>query len=268
MGHVVPVNRQTGTADVRACREADAVAEGKLAEFLLPPGALGDALDAFAQSRAAAGAAVHGHAVGLHQLLQAQIDGIDAELLGNFIELDLHREARLRRAMAALRSAGGLVRKNAHPFELISRHFVSNRLQRAGVINRGQTVAAIAAAVEISFILHRLNRAVALHAGFGPHFDRMSAAMDVKRFFPRERDFDWPSGDHRKFGNADLVRKRIAFSAEAAAHRSRDDADAARGEPKNFGQRAMNVMGSQGRRPQRELIVRAVEGHRRVLLHR
>ena len=57
--HVVPVNRQARAADVRACREADAVAEGKLAEFFLPLGALGDALGAFAQAGAADAQAVH-----------------------------------------------------------------------------------------------------------------------------------------------------------------------------------------------------------------
>ena len=49
--------------------------------------------------------AVHGTAVGLHELLEPQIDGIDAELLGDFIELNFQGKARLGRAVAALGSA-------------------------------------------------------------------------------------------------------------------------------------------------------------------
>jgi hypothetical protein len=69
--HFVPVNRQARAADVRACRESDAVAERQTAKFFLPFGALGDALDALAQSCAADAQTVDGKAVGLHQLLEA-----------------------------------------------------------------------------------------------------------------------------------------------------------------------------------------------------
>ena len=62
--------------------------------------------------------------------------------------------------------------------------------------------------------------------------------------------------------------KRIALAAEAAAHRSRDDADAARGKFQHLGQGAMEIVRRLGRRPNGELIVRAVETHGAVLLHR
>ena len=89
---------------------------------------------------------VHRDAVGLDELLEPQLDRVEVEFLGDFIELNLEGEARLRRAVATLRSAGRLIGKNSHALELISRHFVSHRLQRAGIIDRSQAVAAVAAA--------------------------------------------------------------------------------------------------------------------------
>jgi hypothetical protein len=98
-------------------------------------------------------------------LLEAQFDGIDAELFGDFIELNFLSKARLRRTVAALWPAGRLIGENPHAFKFISRHFVGDRLQCAGVVDRRQAITAVAAAVEIGFILHRLNRTVVLYAG-------------------------------------------------------------------------------------------------------
>src|SRR6185369_11615170 len=101
MRHVVPVNRQARAADIRAGGKADAVTERELAKFVTPSGALGDALDAFAQPRAADAETIYGNAVRLDELLEAHVDGIETKLLGDLVELDLHRETRLRRPMTA-----------------------------------------------------------------------------------------------------------------------------------------------------------------------
>jgi hypothetical protein len=151
--------------------------------------------------------------------------------------------------VAALGSARGFVGENANAFKFILRHIVSDGLQRAGVIDRGQPVATITAAVEKSFILHRLDRAVAFHAGFRPHFDRMSAAVDIKGFLASERNFDRPSRDHRKLGRAELVGKRIALAAEATSHWRRNDANAARGEPEHFSESPVDIVRGLRRRP-------------------
>src|SRR5688500_9966780 len=132
--------------------------------------------------------------------------------------------------MAALRPARRLVREHTHALKFIRRHIVGHGLESAGIIDRRQAVAAVAAAVEIGFVLHRLDRAVVFDAGFGKHLDRVSATMDVKGFLAVERDLDRPAGDHRKFCSADLVRKPIALAAEAAAHRSGDNAATAGGQ--------------------------------------
>ena len=122
--------------------------------------------------------------VGLDQLLEAQIDGIDAELFGDFVELDFQRKARLRRAVAALRAARRFIREHAHALEFVRRHIVSHGLQRAGVIDGRQAVTAVAAAVEIGFVLHRLDRAVVFHAGLGKHLDR-DVCRDGRKTIPR-----------------------------------------------------------------------------------
>src|SRR4029078_7056003 len=90
----------------------------------------------------------------------------------------------------------------------------------------------------------------------------------IKAFFPSEGNFYRPSRDHRKFRGADLVRKRVAFAAEAAADGGGNDADPARGYFQDLGQSAMEIVGCLGRCPDGELVVRAVKTDGAILLHR
>src|SRR5439155_18360548 len=51
VGHVVPVDRQAGPADVAAQRQADALAERQLPELVVPAARLDDAVDALVGRR-------------------------------------------------------------------------------------------------------------------------------------------------------------------------------------------------------------------------
>ena len=82
------------------------------------------------------------------ELHEAQVGGIDPERDGDLVELDLEPEARLRRAVAALGSAGRLVGEGPAAAETVARDVVGDGLQRAGVEGRGDAVAAVRAAVE------------------------------------------------------------------------------------------------------------------------
>ena len=60
---------------------------------------------------------------GLATMLQPQLGRIHAELLGDLVELHFLAEARLRRAVAALRAAGRLVGEVAAGLELEARQW-------------------------------------------------------------------------------------------------------------------------------------------------
>ena len=80
--------------------------------------------------------------------------GIEAELLGGLVDLALHGEARLRRAVAALGAAGRLVREDARALELVDGDLVGDGLERARVEGRRHAVGAVGAAVEPGAEVH------------------------------------------------------------------------------------------------------------------
>src|SRR5438128_11584722 len=95
----------------------------------------------------------------------AHLRGIETQLFSNLAELPLQRITRLRRAVSALWSARRLVGEDAQAIEFVTRHFVSHRLQRAGVERARHAVTPVSAAVKKRFEMHRGDRAVFLHSG-------------------------------------------------------------------------------------------------------
>ena len=211
--------------------------------------------------------AVHRHAVGLDDLLEAQLHRVQPQFLRDLIELNLHGEPGLRGAVAALGAAGRLVGEHPHTLELVGRQVVGHRLQRPGVVDGGQAVAAVAAAVQKGPEPHGLQRAVTLDPRAHPHLHRMASPVHVERLLAVERDLHRPAGDHGQLGHRDLVGERIALAPEAAAHRRGDDPDMPHGQVQDTGQGTMHVVRGLGRGPQGELAVGGVGRQRAVLLH-
>jgi hypothetical protein len=60
--------------------------------------------------------------VGLDEVAETHFGRIDAELLGELVEMHFHRKARLRGAVPALGAAGRLVGERARPTEPVGRH--------------------------------------------------------------------------------------------------------------------------------------------------
>src|SRR5712691_1743839 len=95
--------------------------------------------------------------------------GIETQLFGNLVEVNLQSITRLRRAMPALWSTRWLVGEDTQSFEFVTRHFVSHRLQRAGIERARDAIAAVSAAIKKRFEVHRGDRAVFLHPGLYVH---------------------------------------------------------------------------------------------------
>src|SRR5206468_9679109 len=146
--HLVPVDRQAGTAQIGPAGEAETAAGTELAEAIAPVGALDHGLNALLETDRADLQPVGGERVGLGEHAEAQIRRISTELFCDLVELDLLAEARLRRAMAALGSARRLVGKDARGLELVLRQLIRHRLQRTGVESARDAIGAVAAAID------------------------------------------------------------------------------------------------------------------------
>ena len=138
------------------------------------------------------------------------------------VDLALHGEARLRRAVAALGAAGRLVGEDARALELVDGDLVRHRLERARVEGGRHAVGAVRAAVEPRAEVHAGDGAVLREAGLDPHQHGVAAAVDVEDLFARERDLHRAARELRQLAGGDLVGEGIELAAEAAADRRRD----------------------------------------------
>src|ERR1700738_2221603 len=116
--------------------------------------------------------------------------------------------------------------------------------------------------------MHGGDAAVFFYAGFEIHQDRMAAAVAVENFFASKTDVYCPIENERGFGDYDFVIEGIALAAEAAAVGSGDDANVRGRHLQNFGERAVQIVGSLRAGPDRELAIGIFDGHGGVLLDR
>ena len=175
-----------------------------------------------------------------HGVVDAPLRRVDVERRAILSICTSRREARLRRAVAALGSAGRLVGEGAAAAEAVARDLVGDRLQRAGVEGRGHAVAAVGAAVEqrLQLLPDDFEPLFGFsNAGSKLHQHRVAAAVAVEDLFARERDLHRPPEEQRRLGGDDLVVERIGLAAEAAAVGRGDDADL-RGRPRRAPWRA------------------------------
>ena len=246
--------------------EADTAAFWKLSEFFTPTGRFHNAANAFGKIYGAEPKEIRSVRVRRLHDAQPQIGRIDLQLFRDFIELHFLAKARLHGTVSALRSTWRFIRERAAALESIARYMVSRGLQRASVKRAGHAVRAVRATIDQRLQMHGGDGAVFFHAGFEIHQDRVAAAMAVKNFFARQADFYRAVKKERGFGHHDFVIERIALASEAAAIRSRDDANMRGRHLQDFGERAMQVVRGLGAGPNGEFAVGIFSRHRGVLL--
>src|SRR4029077_5585472 len=120
MRHRIPVDREPRARDERGARQADPTSGGQLPELVLPARAPDDLLDAAPQRHRADAQPVGGDRIGRNQVFEPELSRIEPQLLGDLVEVDLEREARLRSAVAAFRSTRRLVREGSCALELVT----------------------------------------------------------------------------------------------------------------------------------------------------
>src|SRR5262249_61410359 len=115
--------------------------------------------------------------------------------------------------------------------ELISRWLKDRRVKGAGY-----AVASIGPSIKDRAMMHGRDGAVLFESGLRLHQHRMPATVTIENFLACQTDLHRAAGDHREFGDHDLVIEWIALTPEASSIRSRNDADVACRELKDFGQ--------------------------------
>ena len=203
-----------------------------------------------------------------HDGASPHLRGVESERFRNPVEVDLEGKPGLRRAVAALRAAGRLVREDAAPLELVPRDPVGHRLERARVEGGRDPVRAVRPPVEPRPEVKGQDLAVLPHAGPHPHEHRMAAPVGIEDLLPRERRLHRSPRDLGQPGDDHLVAEGVGLPAEAAAVRGRDDPDVAHRHLEDLAERPVDIVRRLGRGPERELPVRRPLGDRRMLLHR
>src|SRR5258706_10926428 len=92
-----------------------------------------DALGALLEAARRDPQPVDGARHGLDEVASLHLDRVDAELVGDLLEVQLDRESGLGGAVTALRSARRLVCEDAAALESICRDVVSDRLESARI---------------------------------------------------------------------------------------------------------------------------------------
>src|SRR5215216_5484093 len=175
-------------------------------------------------------------------MIAADLDRIQSELLGDLVEMNFQRIARLRRAVPAFWTTWSLIRKSAQSLKLVTWHVISHSLQRSAVERAHHPITPVRATIEKRLKVHRSDRAVVLHTGFDFHQHRMPPAVTIKNFFTRQRHLHRATSKHRQLANHDFVIERITLASKAAAVWCRDHANVTGRQAKDFRQRTMHVV--------------------------
>src|SRR5258708_24365294 len=126
-------------------------------------------------------------------MVEPYLNGIEIQLLRDFVQLNFQSKTRLWRSVPALRPARRFIGEDSETIEFVTRHFISDGLQGSGVERARHSVTSISSTVKKRFEVHRRNRAVLFHSGLDMHQHRMATAMAVENFFARQSALHWPA---------------------------------------------------------------------------
>ena len=78
----------------------------------------------------------------------AHLRRIEIEFFRDFVEMNFERVAWLGRAVPSFRTARRFVGKDAQAVELVTRHFISDGLQSAGIESARHSITPVGAAIQ------------------------------------------------------------------------------------------------------------------------
>src|SRR6266568_4502768 len=86
----------------------------------IPTGAFYYSFETFAKGATGDAQAINSTRIRFNQVAAAQLDRVDTQTIGYFVEMHLYSITRLCRTMPAFRTARGLVSEKPHAFEFIT----------------------------------------------------------------------------------------------------------------------------------------------------
>ena len=175
----------------------------------------------------------HGGVARLQRVEDAELQPIEAELLGEFVEQLLLRERALRHAEAAEGAGGNEMRVHRAGDGAIMRHPIGAGGVHRHAVGDGRAPGGIGAGVEIGGEIHRRQPPVARRADLGADAGGMALGRRHDRFGAR---IDHPHRPVQPPGRErdERLDRQIELGAEAAADRGRDDAHLRRRDAENF----------------------------------
>src|SRR5260370_40942415 len=105
-------------------------------------GALNDLIEAFTKRATGDTQAINGVGIRFNQVTAAQFNGVDAEVMRKFVEMDLYGITRLRGPMTSLGATRRVVGEETHPVELVARKFVGHGPQCSGEVGGSYAIRA------------------------------------------------------------------------------------------------------------------------------
>ncbi len=168
------------------------------------------------------------------RVVQAQLDRVHAQRLGEAVHLRLVGVGGLRVAEAAKRAGAGVVRAHRPPVDAPVGHPVGPLHERGGVEHDDLGGRRVRAAVEHDARFQRHDRAVALGVGAQPDARRVALAMHQERVVARQLHLDRALGGQRQQAGVDLDGHVLA-PAEGAADARLDEHDALGRQPEREG---------------------------------
>ena len=188
----------------------------------------------------------------LKDVFQTYLNRIDAESLGDFVDLRFAREACLRIAKAAECAGTQLIGVNDFP----DAARVRNTVRTGGEIERehhdGRTVVRICAAIHDQIELLSNESTVTLDARLDPHQGGVPRAHRQHVLASVEHDLDRTASALRQ-QHRERLDRRFRFRAEAAADARPDRADTRAGQPEAVGNIGLGAEHALRRRPHRDL---------------
>ncbi len=251
--HLVGVDRVVSTGDVGRPGDSEAVTEGQFAKAFLPSTRPLHGLETLHE-------AVRGHPqlvdrarVGADEVAPTKLDRVEADPLGQLVDLYLEGEAGLNRTMPALGAARWFVGVHAGRIEAVCRHLVGRAQQLARVVRRDQPEGGVGASVQEGLRVDRRQPTVRGRAGPVLHIEGVSSAVRVEDLLACVQDLDRSARDHGELRHAELEVERLALAAEGSAHQRLKHTHVRLVDAEDTSQLSVQIVRNLGRGPHREL---------------
>ncbi|VTR70877.1 hypothetical protein DESC_870033 [Desulfosarcina cetonica] len=256
---IEPVEHAAGDEAVAA--DADALSGiGILANFI-PVAHFAHFLEGFDETATADGGHAGQDVTGHLGVFQAQVDGIDPQILGGHVHLGLGGKQGLGRTESAHGRGWGLVGVHMLAQVAVVGIAVEHGAEVSGQETGRGAHGVVGAAIKIDVQILGHDRAVFFEADLGPDGHGMAPAAGHQLLFTGEGEFHRATGFLGHERRADFPGAQFHFAAKPATHSGLDDPDVIFSQIQRRGQQALNDIRRLGGGPDGDAAFLVCLGH-------